>query len=144
MEDRSTKRRIATGLAKYVVNPIAKGMYRLGLLAPGTAILETTGRKSGRPRRTPVTNGLDGDVFWIVTEHGHRAAYVLNIKANPRVRVRTGLGWRTGSAHVLPDDDPRERLRHIVSLRPITRMNTATVRLLQTDLMTVRIDLDPA
>ena len=144
MEDRSTKRRIATGLAKYVVNPIAKGMYRLGLPAPGTAILETTGRKSGRTRRTPVTNGLDGDVFWIVTEHGHRAAYVLNIKANPRVRVRTGLGWRTGSAHVLPDDDPRERLRHIVSLRPITRMNTATVRLLQTDLMTVRIDLDPA
>lgn len=144
MEDRSTKRRIATGLAKYVVNPIAKGMYRLGLPAPGTAILETTGRKSGQTRRTPVTNGLDGDVFWIVTEHGHRAAYVLNIKANPRVRVRTGLGWRTGSAHVLPDDDPRERLRHIVSLRPITRMNTATVRLLQTDLMTVRIDLDPA
>lgn len=144
MEDRPTKRRIATGLAKYVVNPIAKGMYRLGLPAPGTAILETTGRKTGRARPTPVTNGLDGDVFWIVTEHGRRAAYVLNIKANPRVRVRTGLGWRTGTAQVLPDDDPRERLRYIASIHPITRINTATVRLLQTDLLTVRIDLDPA
>jgi deazaflavin-dependent oxidoreductase (nitroreductase family) len=142
--ERETKRRIASGLAKYVVNPIAKGMYRIGLPAPGTAILETTGRKSGQPRRTPVTNGLDGDVFWIVTEHGRRAAYVLNIKANPRVRVRTGVGWRTGTAHVLPDDDPRERLRYIASLRAITRINTATVRLLHTDLLTVRIDLDPA
>lgn len=143
MEDRATKRRIATGLAKYVVNPIAKGMYRLGLPAPGTAILETTGRKSGQARRTPVTNGLDGGTFWIVTEHGHRAAYVLNIKANPRVRIRTRLGWRTGTAHVLPDDDPQERLRYIASLRPIARINAATVRLMQTDLLTVRIDLDP-
>lgn len=144
MADRERKRRIATGLAKYVVNPIARGLYRLGLPAPGTAILETTGRKSGQPRRTPVTNGLDGDVFWIVTEHGHRAAYVLNIKADPRVRVRTGLGWRTGTAHVVPDDDPHERLRHIASVRPIARLNTATVRLMQTDLLTVRIDLDRA
>lgn len=144
MAEPATKRRIATGLAKYVVNPVAKGMYRLGLPAPGTAILETTGRRSGRPRRTPVTNGLDGETFWIVTEHGHRAAYVLNIKADPRVRVRTGLGWRTGTAHLLPDDDPHERLRHIARIRPITRINTATVRLMQTDLLTVRIDLDPA
>jgi deazaflavin-dependent oxidoreductase (nitroreductase family) len=142
--ERETKRRIASGFAKYAVNPIAKGMYRLGLPTPGTAILETIGRKSGRPRRTPVTNGLDGDVFWIVTEHGHRAAYVLNIEANPRVRVRTGFGWRGGTARVLPDDDPNERLRHIARMRPITRINTATVRLMQTDLLTVRIDLDPA
>ena len=142
--ERETKRRIATGLAKYVASPIVRAMYRLGLPAPGTAILETTGRKSGQQRTTPVTNGLDGDVFWIVTEHGHRAAYVRNIEANPRVRVRTGLGWRTGTAHVLPDDDPRERLRHINSLHPITRINTATVRLMHTDMLTVRIDLDPA
>jgi deazaflavin-dependent oxidoreductase (nitroreductase family) len=142
--DRETKRKFATGLANYAFSPVVKAMYRLGLPAPGTAILETTGRKSGQPRRTPVTNGLDGDVFWIVTEHGHRAAYVLNIKANPRVRVRTGKGWRAGTAHILPDDDPRERLRYITSLHPITRINTATVRLMHTDLLTVRIDLDPA
>jgi deazaflavin-dependent oxidoreductase (nitroreductase family) len=143
VEDRSIKRRIASGLAKYGVNPIAKGMYRLGLPAPGTAILETTGRKSGQPRRTPVTNGLDREVFWIVAEHGHRAAYVLNIKANPRVRVRTAFGWRAGTARLLPDDDPRERLRYIARVRPTTRINTATVRVMQTDLLTVRIDLDP-
>jgi deazaflavin-dependent oxidoreductase (nitroreductase family) len=138
------KRRVASALAKYGASPVVKLLYRLGVPAPGTAILETTGRKSGQPRRTPVTNGLDGDVFWIVAEHGERAAYVRNIVANPRVRVRTGLGWREGTARQLPDDDPRERLRHITSLHRIARLNTATVRLMQTDLLTVRVDLEPA
>lgn len=63
---RETKRRLAGGTAKYVFNPVVRWLFRLGLPAPGTAILETTGRKSGRPRRNPVTNGLDDGVFWIV------------------------------------------------------------------------------
>jgi deazaflavin-dependent oxidoreductase (nitroreductase family) len=137
-----TKRRLASGTAKYAFNPVVRGLFRLGLPAPGTAILETIGRKSGRPRRTPVTNGLDEGVFWIVAEHGRRASYVKNIEANPRVRVRIGRRWRTGTARLLPDDDPRERLRYLSSMRPIARLNTATVRLMQTDLVSIRIDLN--
>jgi deazaflavin-dependent oxidoreductase (nitroreductase family) len=139
---RETKRRLASGTAKYAFNPVVCGLVRLGLPAPGTAILETTGRKSARPRRTPVTNGLDDGVFWIVAEHGRRASYVRNIEANPRVRVRIRRRWREGTARLVPDDDPRERLRYIASRRPIARLNTATVRLMQTDLVTIRIDLD--
>ena len=45
---------------------------------------------------------------------------------------------------LVPDDDPRKRLRYIVSKHPITRLSTATVRLMQTDLMTIRIDLNGA
>jgi deazaflavin-dependent oxidoreductase (nitroreductase family) len=144
MADVARKRSVAKGLAKYGANPLAKGLYRLGVPVPGTAILETTGRKSGEPRRTPVTNGLDGDVFWIVAEHGRHASYVRNIEANPRVRLRTGLGWREGTATILPYDDPRKRLEHIGELRRVARVNTATVRAMQTELLTVRIDLDPA
>jgi len=139
---RETKRRLASRTAKYLINPIVRGLFRLGLPAPGTAILETIGRKSGRPRRNPVTNGLDDGVFWIVAEHGRRANYVRNIEANPRVRVRLGRRWRTGTARLVPDDDPRERLDYIVARRPIARLNTATVRLMQTDLLTIRIDLN--
>jgi deazaflavin-dependent oxidoreductase (nitroreductase family) len=142
MPRREVKRRLASGTAKYLVNPIVRGLFRLGLPAPGTAILETIGRKSGQPRRNPVTNGLDDRVFWIVAEHGRRASYVRNIEANPNVRVRTGRGWLTGTARLLPGDDPRKRLRHIASRHPSTRLSTATVRLMQTDLMTIRIDLD--
>ena len=36
----------------------------------------------------------------------------------------------------------RDGTRYIVSRHPITRLNTATVRLMQTDLMTIRIDLN--
>jgi deazaflavin-dependent oxidoreductase (nitroreductase family) len=67
-------------LSRYVVNPPVCALFRMGIPAPGTAILETVGRRSRKPRRTPVTDGLDGDVFWIVAEHGHRAAYVRNIE----------------------------------------------------------------
>ena len=138
---RDTKRRLASGTAKYVVNPVVRGLFRLGLPAPGTAILETTGRKSMRPRRNPVTNGLDHGTFWIVAEHGRRASYVRNIEANPHVRVRVGRRWRAGTARVVPDDDPRERLRYIAARHPIARLSTATVRLMQTDLLTIRIEL---
>ena len=137
-----TKRRLASGAAKYLVSPIVRGLFRIGLPAPGTAILETIGRKSGRTRLTPVTNGLDDGVFWIVAEHGRRASYVRNIEDNARVRVRVGRRWHTGTARLVPDDDPRKRLHHIVSRRPVARLNTATVRLMQTDLLTIRIDLD--
>ena len=95
---RETKRRLASGTAKYVFNPVVRGLFRLGLPAPGTAILETIGRKSGRPRRNPVTNGLDDSVFWIVGEYGRRANYVRNIDATPSVRVRIGRRWREGTA----------------------------------------------
>jgi deazaflavin-dependent oxidoreductase (nitroreductase family) len=139
---RETKRKFASGTAKYVFNPVVRGLFRLGLPVPGTAILETIGRKSGRPRRNPVTNGLDDGVFWIVAEHGRRASYVRNIEANSRVRVRIGRRWRKGTARLISDDDPRERLRYIASRRPIARLNTATVRVMQTALLTVRIDLN--
>jgi deazaflavin-dependent oxidoreductase (nitroreductase family) len=135
------KRRFTTGLAKHVVNPVAKGLFRLGVPVPGTAILETTGRRSGQPRRTPVTDGLDGETFWIVAEHGRRAAYVRNLQANPEVRVKVGRRWRSGTAEVLPDDDARARLRAIVARRPRSRLNAATVRLMQTELLTVRVNL---
>ena len=141
----SLKRSLATSLAKYGFNPLNRGLMRLGIRPPGTALLETTGRKSGKTRRNPVTDGLDDEAtFWIVAEHGRHAGYVCNIEANPRVRVMVAGRWRTGSAHLIDDDDPRQRLRYIASRRPRSRMSAAAVRLMQTELLTVRVDLDPA
>jgi len=84
-----------------------------GLPLPGYALLETKGRKTGKPRRTPVGDGRIGNQFWLVAEHGMNAGYVRNIEQNPHVRLklRNGLRyrWHTGTAHLLTDDDPRER-----------------------------------
>jgi deazaflavin-dependent oxidoreductase (nitroreductase family) len=135
---RVDKRRISTTLATRVVNPLVRWAVRHDL-APGSyAILETTGRRSGQPRRTPVGHKVDGDTVWIVAEHGAKAAYVRNIGANPRVRIKLRDGWRTGTARVLEDDDPRARLR-----RMGLRLNALVVRLMGTELLSVRIDLDP-
>ena len=132
------KRRLSTALAKHLVNPLVRWAIRRGV-APGSyAILETTGRRSGQPRRTPVGHVLEGDAVWIVSEHGRRAGYVRNLRANPRVRIKLRGGWRSGTAQVLADDDSRERLR-----RMGLRLNALVVRVMGTGLLTVRIDLDP-
>ncbi|MDQ3935756.1 MAG: nitroreductase family deazaflavin-dependent oxidoreductase [Actinomycetota bacterium] len=112
-------------------------MLEHGIAPKSVALLETTGRKSGEPRRTPVGNGLRGHTFWIVTEHGRRAAYVRNIEAYPRVRVKVGRRWYAGTAHVLTDDDPGERMRALG--RPA---NDSMVRLMGTEHLTIRVDLD--
>ena len=104
-------------------------------------MLETTGHKSGTPRVTPVTNGLDGDVFWIVTERGHRANYVRNIEAEPRVRVNAGGGWQHGTAQIV-EEDPEQRLRKIVRLNARARGNAQIVRKTGTEHLVIRIDLD--
>lgn len=132
------KRRVSTALGRRAVNPVVRWAVERGIAPPTYAILETTGRRSGRPRRTPVGNGLHGGTFWIVAEHGRRAAYVRNIEADPRVRVKVRGRWRTGRAHPVPDDDPRERQRMIG-----LRFNAAVVRAMGTELLTVRVDLDP-
>jgi deazaflavin-dependent oxidoreductase (nitroreductase family) len=129
------KRRVSTFLAVRVFNPLVRAAARAGLPLFGLAILETTGRRSGQPRQTPVGARLDGDVVWIVAEHGRRAGYVRNLEADPRVRIRFGRRWRSGVATTVPDDDPRERLR---SMR---RMNALAVRAMGSELLTVRIDL---
>jgi deazaflavin-dependent oxidoreductase (nitroreductase family) len=129
------KRRLTKALAKHAINPLVQRLVRRGLVG-GWAILETVGRKSGEPRQTPVGNGLQGDTFWIVAEHGRGAAYVKNIEANPRVRVCVRGRWRTGTAHLLPDDDPRARQR------TLPRLNALAVRAMGTALLTVRVDLD--
>jgi deazaflavin-dependent oxidoreductase (nitroreductase family) len=133
-----TKLRVSRFVTTKLVNPIARPLLERGLMPRGgPALLETTGRRSGMPRRVPVGNGLRGDEFWIVTEHGWSAYYVKNIQADPRVRVKVGRTWHSGTAHILEDDDPRERMRKLG--RPA---NDSLVRAVGTQHLVIRIDLD--
>lgn len=138
--------RLIHALQMYLLNPPVKLMLALGVAPPGYALLETTGRKSGKPRRTPVGNGRIGKEFWIVAEHGRKSGYVRNIESNSRVRLklRDGLRgrWYAGTAHVLQEDDPRKRQNWLAAKVPGSARNAAAVRLFGTQLLTVRIDLD--
>jgi deazaflavin-dependent oxidoreductase (nitroreductase family) len=126
---RDVQHRVVTTLQRRVVNPILRRL-------PAQQLLETVGRVSGQPRITPIGGCEVGNEFWLVSEFGDRSQYIRNIKANNRVRVRLHGRWHTGTAHLLPDDDPRTRLRSL------PKANSTTVRLVGIDLLTVRIDLD--
>jgi deazaflavin-dependent oxidoreductase (nitroreductase family) len=146
MAGSAVRERVVHPLQARVINPIVMLAHDLGFPPPGDALLETTGRRTGRPRRTPVCDGLDGQVFWLVAQRGRRADWVRNIQASPRVRVkvRTGSGvvWRAGTARILDDDDPRERQRLIGRGDLARRLCVSASAAAGTDPLTVRIDLD--
>ncbi len=134
---RAIKRAAARTVTNRLVNPVLRPLLERGLWPRTQALLETTGRSTGLARRIPVGNGLRGDSFWIVTEHGYAADYVKNIQKQPRVRVKVGPRWYEGTAHILPGDDPRERLCWLG--RPV---NDTMLLLVGTEQLTIRIDLD--
>jgi deazaflavin-dependent oxidoreductase (nitroreductase family) len=139
-----------------VINSVVRLLLTAGLAPPTYALLETTGRRSGKRRQLPVANGLDGDTFWLIAGLGERAQYMRNIQADGRVRIkarparlRSGLRmrWRTGTAQPLPEDDARSRQRQLAGGRPGYRADAILLRTLArfaaAEMLTVRIDLDP-
>jgi deazaflavin-dependent oxidoreductase (nitroreductase family) len=117
-------------------NRLTRWALRRGLAPRAFALLETTGRRSGRPRHTPVGNGLEGATFWLIAAHGRQADYVRNILADPRVRVKVAGRWREGIARPLFEDDPVARSRTLPY-----RWDAAIGRLMASEPLTIRIDL---
>jgi deazaflavin-dependent oxidoreductase (nitroreductase family) len=139
--------RVIQPMQQSVVNPLIRLAFRLGIPDPGDALLETAGRQTGKRRVAPVCDGLEGDTFWLLSQRGRDADWVRNIDADPRVRVkacsRRPTKWRPGTAHILDDDDPHERQRTLGRGKPWRRLCLSTSGALATDMLTVRIDLDP-
>ncbi len=123
--------------AEKLSNLSIRFLLRRGIAPKVWAMLETTGRRSGLPRQTPVGNGTIDGVFWIVASHGRQADYVRNIEKNPAVRVKIGGRWSNGTATVLNDDDTEARSRMLPH-----RMDAAIGRLMATEPLTIRIDFD--
>ncbi len=133
---RTRKYRVIVALER-ANNRITRAMLRRGWSPPWFALLETTGRRSGEPRQTPVGNGLRGETFWLVAAHGAQSDYVRNIQHNARVRVKIRDRWLSGTATLLPDDDTTARSRTLPY-----RWDAAIGRAMATTPMTIRIDLD--
>jgi deazaflavin-dependent oxidoreductase (nitroreductase family) len=133
--ERLAPRRLVRAFQKSVGNPLFRRSAGNGR---GYALVETQGRRTGRPHLVPVGGALRGDVFWLVAADGRGAQYVKNIDANPSVRVKVRSRWRTGIAHICDDDNPHKRL---LRLNPL---NSLFIWVAGTGLLTVRIDLEPA
>jgi deazaflavin-dependent oxidoreductase (nitroreductase family) len=136
-------RRIQTWAEKYLFNPWTRVMVKQGLAPRCYVLVETTGRRTGELRLTPVAGSLEGDTYWLVAEHGGAAGYVKNLAVQPRVRVLVDRRWRPGTATCLPDDDASARRAWIDKRNGIAgRLDGIFFRAFSTTPMTVRIDFD--
>ncbi|MQY20532.1 nitroreductase/quinone reductase family protein [Nocardia macrotermitis] len=84
--------------------------FGLPLVLP-TAVLETRGAKTGAARRNPVLYFHDGQDVIVIALNGARPAnpaWYHNLRRYPYVR----LAGKPMRAHVIRDDDERERLWH--------------------------------
>jgi deazaflavin-dependent oxidoreductase (nitroreductase family) len=135
--------RLQRGLERAVFNPVTRTGLRLGVAPRAFAMLETTGRRTGRTRLTPVGGAIDGSAFWLVAEHGVRCAYVQNLMAHPAVRVKVRRRWLGGTASVVPDDEPFARRRAIDRRNGLVgRADGVFFRAAASTPLSVRIDLD--
>jgi deazaflavin-dependent oxidoreductase (nitroreductase family) len=118
-------------------------LLRIGLAPRAFALLETTGRRSGALRWTPIGKELDGPVFWLVAEHGTGCDYVKNLMANPQLRVKVRRRWYRGTATLVPDENGLNRRRaldHTNGL--IGRADGIIFMASASEPVTVRIDLE--
>jgi deazaflavin-dependent oxidoreductase (nitroreductase family) len=90
---------------------------------PGYAVLTTTGRKSGKRRRKCVRAIRRGDEVYIVQLRPPAlaverplatAAWIHNIRADPRVQLRIGARNCTGTAREIDDPAELQRAREAV------------------------------
>jgi F420H(2)-dependent quinone reductase len=85
------KHRIVHTLQKYLLNPPIKIALAMGLPLPGYALLETKGRNTGKPRRTPVGDGRIGNQFWLVADSSAGNARAVRLFGTQLLSIRVDL-----------------------------------------------------
>ena len=85
-----------------IANPPTRA---LAGLAPWWVLLETTGNRTGRRRRTPLASGpSDAGGMWLIAVHGRHSGWVRNLEAASAVRLKHRGRWREGTATTHPID----------------------------------------
>lgn len=103
LSERNRRRRTRHMAFWKVINPPTRP---LAGWAPWWVLLETRGHRTGIPRTTPLARGpVDGDVVWLISVHGRRAAWVRNLEATPAVRIKLSGRWNQARATVQDYDE---------------------------------------
>jgi deazaflavin-dependent oxidoreductase (nitroreductase family) len=114
---------LATDVGRWIAKNVApkldpwllrssRGRLSMGLMLP-SALLTTTGAKTGQPRTNPVFYFHDGpDVIVIASNYGNdkNPAWYYNLHANPRARISTNGGGPLLAVTEVCDPAERERL----------------------------------
>jgi deazaflavin-dependent oxidoreductase (nitroreductase family) len=88
---------------RHLVNRAVRIGVWLGRDIDGVHTLETTGRRTGRPRRTPVKL-LEIDTGRYVVSLRGESGWVRNLRQEPRARILLGRGAERVTAIELPPD----------------------------------------
>jgi deazaflavin-dependent oxidoreductase (nitroreductase family) len=136
--DRKFRREILLG--RYFLNPLSRAMGAMRLTPRAMIEIETTGRTSGQKRRVPVFAKLDSSGLWIIAQHGRKAGWVVNLEADPAVRVKLGARWRAGNARIVDEDDVDARRGTFGSGAVSKKITAAGIKALQTRPISVRVD----
>jgi deazaflavin-dependent oxidoreductase (nitroreductase family) len=130
-------------MGRIIMNPVVAALDKMGVRPSTVVELESTGAKSGQPRKVPLTGRADEKGVWVISQHGRRAGWAYNIAADPKVRVRVNNQWRSGTATFVPDDDVRARARSFGGNGKLSQSATAlTMRAMESDPISVRITYD--
>jgi deazaflavin-dependent oxidoreductase (nitroreductase family) len=108
-----------TTRARRFENLLMSGLVRVGVV-PSTYILTTTGRRTGRRRRTPVTVVRHDGRLWLVAPYGP-VSWVHNARAAGHVSL--SRRWTT-TEHAVREAGPAEAgpvLRRYVRIARVTR-----------------------
>jgi deazaflavin-dependent oxidoreductase (nitroreductase family) len=99
-------------------------------------LVETRGRRTGKPRTTPLARGpVDGRVVWLTSVHGRHADWVRNLEATPEVRIKLSGRWHDAYATVHDYDE--------ATVRRFNRYARSGPRTLGIDPALVRVELLP-
>ncbi len=116
-----------TSTGSRVLNAFQVPWFRL---APprGFGVLTTIGRTTGKRRRRCVRAIRDGQKVYLVSLTGARAAWVLNLKANPHVELRVAGGTLRGAAREITDPAELDEGRRIYA-GTVNRFDRAEYRM---------------
>ncbi len=95
---------------RHIFNPAVALLTRLGLSVWGSRVLEVQGRRSGRPRRTPVNTLTIEGRRYLVAPRGH-TQWVRNLRVAGRGTLILGRRRQSFTATEIPDDDKPPILR---------------------------------
>ena len=79
--------------------------------------LQTTGRTSGRPRTLEIWFAVHGGRMYLLAGDRHRAHWVRNLMADPRVRVRIGGQTLDGTARVVEGQPSEPVARRLLAAK---------------------------
>jgi deazaflavin-dependent oxidoreductase (nitroreductase family) len=129
---RCTKKETGVSLSKLEreffrkLNALVEPAVRKGVASPriapaGLIVLESTGFKSGQPRRTPLAAMRLGKYVFVSTVRGERSFWVKNLQKQPRTRYFRGGREHETKAFVIA---PGRRYKRPKSLPPLIGLLT--------------------